>query len=140
MPPGLHGLYERSNRAPTRIARPGENSMRFLLISAIAVTMAFTLTAADLTGTWKGSMETQMGTTEVSITIQPGAALAGKVKKGEYEAAIEKGKVDGDKISFEVNIDPGKVAYEGTVAGDEMKLRVTGTQGNQYTLTCKRQK
>jgi len=114
--------------------------MRFVLIIAIAAMAAFTLNAADLSGTWKGSMETQMGLIDVTIMIQPGAALAGKVRAGDYEAPIEKPMLAGDKISFEINIEPGKVTYEGSVAGDEMKLNVTGTQGNKYQLTCKRQK
>lgn len=105
----------------------------------MAAMMAFTLNAADLAGTWKGSMETQGGLIDVTITVQPGAALAGKVTAGEYDGVIEKGKVDGNKISFEVSLAPGKVTYEGTVAGDEMTFNVTGTQGNQYKLVCKRQ-
>ena len=48
--------------------------------------------------------------------------------------------MDGDKISFEANIEPGKLAFEGTVAGDEMKLNMTGTQGTKYSLLCNRQK
>jgi hypothetical protein len=32
------------------------------------------------------------------------------------------------------------VGFEGTVAGEEMKLNVTGTQGDKYALICKRQK
>ena len=114
--------------------------MRALLIIAIAVMAAFSLAAADLAGTWKGSMETQAGDMQVIITVQPGASLAGKVQAGEYEAEIENAKVEGDRLSFESNFAPGKVMYEGTVAGDEMKLNVTGTQGNKYALVCKRQK
>jgi hypothetical protein len=138
------------NGAATRVMHPvppvalipqnRRNSMRLLVLIAIAAIAIFALAAADLAGTWKGSMETQIGETEVIITIEPGAALAGKVRAGEYEAPIENGKVAGDRISFEINIDPGKVTYEGTVAGDEMKLNVTGTQGNKYTLVCKREK
>jgi hypothetical protein len=116
------------------------SSMRLLSILAITAMLAFTLTAADLAGVWKGSMETQIGQTDITIMLQPGATLAGTVQAGEYQAAIENAKRTGDKISFEINIDPGKVTYEGTVAGDEMKLNVTGTQGNKYTLVCKRQK
>jgi hypothetical protein len=112
--------------------------MKLLFILAFTATLS--LIAAGVAGTWKGSMETQMGNTEVVITIEPGAALAGNVKAGEYEAPIENGRLAGDKLSFEINIDPGKVTYEGTVAGDEMKLNVTGTQGNKYLLICKRQK
>jgi hypothetical protein len=81
-----------------------------------------------------------LGPTDVAITIEPGAAFAGRVKAGEYEAPIQEGRLDGEKISFEINIDPGKVTYEGTVAGDEMKLTVTGTQGNKYSLVARRQK
>jgi hypothetical protein len=114
--------------------------MRVLLIIAIAAMATFSLIAADLAGTWKGSMETQMGETAVTITIQPGAALAGTVQAGEYDGPIENSKVSGDKISFETNFGPGKVTFDGTVAGDELKLNVTGTQGNKYTLICKRQK
>jgi hypothetical protein len=121
-------------------SRVGEIQMRLLLIVAITAMVTFSLNAADLAGTWKGSMETQIGNTEVTITLTPGAALAGRVKAGEYEAPIENAKLDGDKIYFEINIEPGKVTYEGTMASDEMKLNVTGTQGNRYSLVCKRQK
>ncbi len=105
---------------------------------AITAMLLVTLNAADLAGTWIGSMETQAGNTEVTITLQPGTVLAGKVKVGDYEAPIENGKLDGSKISFEINITPGRITYEGAVAGSEMKLNVTGTQGDRYSLTCKR--
>jgi hypothetical protein len=118
----------------------GEIRMRLFLILAITAMVALTLNAADLAGAWKGSMETQMGDTEVTITIQPGATLAGKIRAGEYESPMENAKLDGNKISFEMNLEHGKVSYEGTVTGNEMKLNVTGTQGNKYLLICKRQK
>jgi hypothetical protein len=81
-----------------------------------------------------------MGNTPVTITIAPGAALAGKVDIAEYQGPIEKGRIDGEKVSFSVTIEHGTLAFEGTVSGDEMKLHVTGTQGNSYSLLCKRQK
>ena len=85
-------------------------------------------------------MQTQVGPTDVVITLQPGTALKGSVRAGDYEAPIESATLAGNNISFEINIDPGKVTYEGTVSGDQMNLNVTGTQGNKYTLTCNRQK
>ena len=96
--------------------------------------------AADLAGVWKGTMETQIGPAETTITIEPGAALAGKVQVMNYEGRIEKGTVDGEKISFEVTIEPGTIAYAGTVKGDEMTLEVTGTRGDKMSLVAKRQK
>jgi hypothetical protein len=108
---------------------------------AVAAMVIVTLNAADVAGTWTGSMDTQAGMVTMTITLRPGATLAGTVKADQFgEAPIEKAKLDGEKISFEINIDFGKVTYEGTVAGDEMKLTLTGPSGNQYPLNCKRQK
>jgi hypothetical protein len=114
--------------------------MRVLLTVATAAMLAFGLIAADLAGTWKGTMETQMGATEVTIAFQPGATLAGNVQAGEYEGPIENAKLSGEKVSFVARMGPGTVAFEGTLAGDEMKLDVTGTQGDKYKLICRRQK
>ena len=98
--------------------------------------------AADVSamGVWKGSMETQMGTVENTITIQSAAPLAGTVSVGDYQGKIEKASLDGDKIAFAVTIDPGTLSYQGVVSGDEMKLTVTGTTGNTMALVAKRQK
>jgi len=114
--------------------------MKLLLkITSLAV-LTFSLFAADLAGTWRGSMNTQMGQTGIAIIFQPGTALTGKVEAGEYGGPIEDAKLEGDNISFVANIGPGTLKFKGTVAGDEMKLAVTGTQGDQYKLVCKRQK
>ena len=96
--------------------------------------------AADLAGVWKGTMETQIGPAETTITIEAGSALAGKVQVMTYEGRIEKGTVDGEKISFEISIEPGTIAYAGTVKGDEMTLEVTGTRGDKMSLVARRQK
>jgi hypothetical protein len=113
--------------------------MRLLFIIAITAMATFSLMAADLAGTWKGSMNTQAGETAITITINPGATLAGKIQAGEYEAPIENAKTSGDKIFFEMRIGPGTVTYDGTVSGNTMKFDVTGTQGDKYTLVCTRQ-
>jgi len=115
--------------------------MKLFPIFALVAVMASGLQAADLAGTWKGSMETQNGSVEMTIALKPGPALAGTVKSDQFaEAPIENAKIDGDKISFEINISYGKLVFEGAVSGDEMKLTVTGTQGNKYPLRCTRQK
>lgn len=111
---------------------------RLFLLTTVAVIFNAVLAAADLAGTWKGSMETQAGVTSIVITIQPGSALAGKVQAGEYEGPIEKAKVDGEKLAFAANMGMAQLSFAGTVAGDEMKLDVVGTQGDKYKLVCKR--
>lgn len=114
--------------------------MKVLRITAAAAVFTLTLLAAGLSGTWKGSMETQMGQTEIVITLKSGAGVEGKVQAGEYEGPIQDGRVDGQKISFTASIAPGTLQFSGTVSGDEMKLDMTGVQGSKYKLTCKRQK
>ena len=105
-----------------------------------AALLTFSLFAADLAGVWKGSMETQMGPTSITITFQAGTALTGKVQAGDYEGSIENAKLAGENLSFASNIGPGTLKFEGTIAGDQMNLEVTGTQGDKYKLVCKRQK
>ncbi len=114
--------------------------MRWMFILAMAAVAVFRLDAADVAGSWKGTLDTQMGAMEVAITFTSQAPLAGRVQAGEYQGTIEKARLDGNRISFEANIEPGKLVFEGTVDADEMKLAMTGTQGTKYSLVCRRQK
>ena len=114
--------------------------MKLVLIMCLTAMLTFSLNAADLAGSWKGSMDTQMGKTDVTLTISPGAKLAGTASLGEFSGTIQEGKMDGANVSFEVKIEHGNIAFEGTVAGNEMRLNVTGTQGDKYKLICARQK
>ena len=114
--------------------------MKLFLMIACSALLSVALYAADLAGAWKGSMETQSGTTDVTIKIKSGAAPTGTVQLGDYEGSIEEARLDGDEIAFVIKIGPGTLKFDGTVEGDELKLNVTGTQGNQYKLICKRQK
>ena len=114
--------------------------MKLLMIMSITAMLAFSLNVADLAGTWKGSMETQMGTTPVTIVFTPGAVLAGTANLGDFKGAIQDGQLDGNNISFQVKIEHGVLGFEGTVAGNEMRFNVTGTQGDKYPLICTRQK
>jgi hypothetical protein len=75
-------LGERHRRIP----------MRTILTLAVAALMTLTTTAANIAGTWKGSI---------------------------------------DHISFEMNSEMGKLTFDGTVAGDEMKLTMVGPSGRR---------
>jgi hypothetical protein len=117
---------------------------RLWLVTVLMGACLFGVTprAADVNvvGVWKGSMDTQMGAIENAITIQTAAPLAGTVKVGDYQAKMENASLDGEKIAFQITIEPGTVTYAGNVSGDEMKLTVTGTTGNIMSLVAKRQK
>jgi hypothetical protein len=68
-------------------------------VSTVVAGIAF---AADVSGTWTASFETQVGTQTYTYELHvQGNALTGKTKGNlTGENPISDGKVDGDKISF----------------------------------------
>jgi hypothetical protein len=114
--------------------------MKWTLSVALALVSIMPVFAGDLTGIWKGKLETAMGPMASTIILQTtDAKLAGSVKTDLYEAKIENVEVNGDKISFVTNTDFGMLYYEGTVTIEEMKLQVTGQDGNPLPLNVKKQ-
>jgi hypothetical protein len=102
--------------------------MKYLLILfALCAASAF---AADVAGTWKGSMETPNGTLENTFVFKTdGDKLTGTVSTGQFgEAAISEGKVDGDNLAFSVvrdfNGNQIKLTYKGKMKGDEMTVTI----------------
>lgn len=113
----------------------------FALVLALLLTAA-AVRAADvnLVGTWKGDMDSQMGSVQVTIVVDSASPLGGKVTLSQFGGPISDGKVDGEKVSFNVALEHGTLKFDGTIAGDEMKLTVIGTQGAKMDLVAKRQK
>lgn len=74
--------------------------------------------AADISGVWSATFDTQVGqqnyTYEFSVQ---GAELTGSMKSGNGESKVENGKVEGDTITFVENLD-----YQGTA----LKIDYTG--------------
>lgn len=115
--------------------------MKYFFVVVVVLMSMLIVYAADVNGTWKGTMETPMGAMENTITLQAsGENLTGSVKTDMFESKIEKGVLKGDKVSFVINMDFGTLTYEGTMAGDEIKFNVTGPDGSPTELKTKRQK
>jgi hypothetical protein len=96
--------------------------------------------AADVSGKWTFEQPGRGGNPgrPVTITLKAdGSTLTGTMPRAAAAAhrrtpiAISDGKVDGDNISFtvkrEMNGNTIVTKYEGTVAGDELKLKITRT-------------
>ena len=103
--------------------------MRFLLIAPIVGAMAGAALAADVTGTWKASFDTQVGVQNYTFTFKvDGNKLTGKAKSelANSETEIAEGTVNGDDISFVENLTfqdmPLRIVYKGKIAGDEIKF------------------
>ena len=96
---------------------------------ALFVTSA---SAADISGTWKGTAESPNGTIERTFVFkQMGSTLTGESTSEMLgKSTIADGKVEGDSVSFSMTVkfqdNEMKLNYKGKVSGDSMKLQVEG--------------
>jgi hypothetical protein len=110
---------------------------KLLFVTTLLLVVGLVAFAADVTGKWTFEQAGRQGgpARQVTITLkQDGSKLTGSVpgmgRGGDTPPTeIKNGKVDGDKVSFEVvrefNGNTMTTKYEGTVSGDEMKLKIT---------------
>ena len=84
--------------------------------------------AADVDGKWAGALDTPGGSVPISYTFKAeGAKLTGTTATPDGQTiAIKNGKVDGNKISFSLDVDFGQgptvFNYTGVVTPTEIKL------------------
>jgi len=118
-----------------------------LLIVSCLLIVAGALSAADVTGKWTAQVPGRDGQTrEQTFNLKSdGDKLTGTLSGGQGgETAIGDGKISGDIISFTVTRQMGdnamKFTYTGTVAGDEIKFKREGGQGQPREFVAKRAK
>ena len=117
----------------------------FLAIGAATVFAQAAAPAADATGTWTGDIQGPNG--DMTLTFhfkQDGDKLTGTVDSpmGGDPMEISNGKVDGDKVAFDTSFNSTTIHHEGTLSGDEMKLKAAPSDGSfpEMELTLKRAK
>ena len=123
-------------------------SRRLMLVVAALVFLSLSgLRAADVTGKWTATFNTELG--EQSYTydfVVKGTVLTGTAKGNlTGESKISDGKVDGDKISFVENLDfqgmPLKITYTGQMtSADEIKMTRNVADIAMEQLVAKRAK
>jgi hypothetical protein len=115
---------------------------KLLFVCALVLALAVAAMAADITGKWVMERPGRDGGPGMTSTFDlkaDGAKLTGTYAMsfgegggGGFEppppTAISNGKIDGDKISFDVVMDFGGNSmtqkYEGVVAGSEIKFKM----------------
>jgi hypothetical protein len=121
-----------------------------LLAVALAVFLATPpAQAADVTGKWTASFDTQIGVQKYTFDLKAdGAKLTGKAsfermgQKGEAE--LIEGKVEADEVSFVETFDAMgttvRIEYKGKLKGDEISFtRKVGDFGTeQFVATRKK--
>ncbi len=122
---------------------------KLLFVTTILLAVAFVAVAADVTGKWVADVAGRDGnTSQMTFTLKAdGGALTGTVMGGmggggrrgggggggggRAAAAreISNGKIDGDKVTFEVKVEFNGntriTKYEGTISGDTLNLKET---------------
>jgi hypothetical protein len=107
--------------------------MRLLL--AFFTLFALAASAADISGTWKGTAETPNGTVERTFVFKvDGTKLTGETTSQMFgKSVINDGKVEGDDVSFNITIkfqdNEMKANYKGKVSGDMIKFHVEAADG-----------
>jgi hypothetical protein len=105
--------------------------IRLLALAALLSTLALSARAADLTGTWNATFDSQIGQQKYSYTFtETDHAVSGRAtyenQFGQGTVDLQAVKVDGDKVTFSEPLSMGgneiTITYEGTIAGDELKL------------------
>jgi hypothetical protein len=120
---------------------------QFAILTLLVALLAVAAWAADITGTWTGSISGGGGDFALTYSFkQDGDKFTGTVQgpDGDPLPLIDC-KLDGDKISFAVKVDMGGNAAtftsKGVVKGDVITLTTTNDAGMDYggEMTIKRQ-
>jgi hypothetical protein len=112
--------------------------MKALEAVLLSVVLTVTATAMDISGTWSGTLkitgpdgQAQDDTIHM-ILKQDGSKLTGTAGPSAGEQLpIEKGAVDGDKVTMEVPIPNGSFKFVIALEGDHLKGDVTLSAGGQ---------
>jgi hypothetical protein len=111
-----------------------------LSVLLLATAPAF---AADVDGTWTGSLDTPNGPVPLSFTFKAeGDKLTGSTASPDGQSVpLKDGKIEGDKISFSFDVDFGQgpftFNYTGVVSKTELKLH-SDFMGNPIDFTLKK--
>ncbi len=111
--------------------------MRTLLCLLIATTLAVAADI-DVTGKWSGSFNVTAAngetkeTTAVLMLKQDGAAITGTAGPDENEQhPIRKGKIEGDKITFELDNDGRIINFDLVLATGRITGEANGSRDGQ---------
>lgn len=110
--------------------------MKWFVRTALACAL-FTLSlfAADVSGTWKGTVESPNGAVERTFVFRTeGSKLTGETSSQLLgKSAIQNGTVEGDTLTFHIVVsyegNDFRLNYKGKVEGGQIRFHVESDQG-----------
>jgi hypothetical protein len=120
-------------------------AMRKLVFVGLLLAMAGLLSAADVTGVWKGSFDYNGTAVPVTFDMKSseGAVTGTVAGLPTPNVEIKDGKLDGDTLTFWIGIEyqgnPVKLVLNGKLSGDQIAFTM-GTEGGEWSvqLTAKK--
>lgn len=119
--------------------------MKSILLSLL-LAGAFTLSGADVSGKWSGTVDLKQDGEAHTIPVimvlkQEGSKVTGTAGPEEEQHPIQKGSVDGDTITLEVDSGDALYYLELKLDGDAMSGNVKqGADGEKMKIAMKRVK
>ena len=119
--------------------------MKIIASILVLLTISLTALAADVDGTWAGTVSTPGGDFPVVFKFQSdGPKLTGATQGFDgSDVPIADGKIAGNTITFNVTLDfggmPLMLSYKGIVSADEIKMTVDAV-GMPFEFVMKKQK
>ena len=113
--------------------------MRLLATLACLSLFAAVMIAADVSGNWRGSIEVKMPDGEIvnyslhMEAVQKGGEVTGTIgREAEEKLAIDRGKMEGNTLSFEVTPPEGSfpVKFELMLEGSKLEGTFKGDTGD----------
>jgi hypothetical protein len=112
--------------------------MKIFVCFLLMLGMTLSATAADVNGKWSGSFSVTRPDGEVKddtaflVLKQNGSELTGTVGPREEEQfPIQKGKIEGDKITIEAAANGSVIKFDLVLAGDHIKGDANGTHDGE---------
>ena len=94
-----------------------------LLLAAATAAFAY---AADLAGTWEGTLNTPIGALPAAYTFTPtGETFTGSLTlSGSDQFPIADGRIRGDSVFFSVDLSAVVLHHRGRLAGDTLHVSI----------------
>src|SRR5262245_33633579 len=103
-----------------------------LLSAALIFSLVCTASAADINGKWKGKIEFNGESIDLVYDLKAnGNKLTGNVTGPAGTLDLEDGKVDGDKISFQIRFGDFHIKHDGKLVDGKFEITSHLDQGDQ---------